>query len=248
MTLYQAELKYYLRSSVIWVIVAVSAFIAAWSFLLSIELFTALQVKYAGMSDAPSIVQGIIFPLLSAQSKILIIVVSIIAGLSFSRLSQNQSWSLISSAQLSDWKIIQGKYLAILLVCLIFILPTIAAVLSLMFIAGLPFLPVFIAFVGLLLLLLWMLALGLLLSSLVDNTGFAILLCIVSFMTLWLLSQSAIDAQWGKNWIQAFSPYYHFKQFTSDYIPLASIFYFVVGTFLSLWATNVRLIQKRYSL
>ncbi len=248
MTLYQAELKYYLRSPIIWLIVAVSAFIAAWSFLLSIELFTALQVKYAGMSDAPSIVQGIVFPLLSAQSKILIIVVAIIAGLSFSRLSQNQSWSLISSAQMSDWKIIQHKYLAILFVCLIFILPTIAAVLSLMFIAGLPLLPVFIALVGLLLLLLWMLALGLLLSSLVDNTGFAILLCIVSFMMLWLLSQSAVDAQWGKNWVQVFTPFYHFQQFTTDYIPLASVFYFVTGTVLFLWMTKIRLIQKRYSL
>ncbi len=248
MTLYQAELKYYLRSPVIWLIVAVSAFISAWSFLLAIELFTTLQVKFAGMSDAPTIIQGIVFPLLSAQSKILIIIVAIIAGLSFSRLSHNQSWSLITSAQMPGWKIIQHKYLAVLFVCLIFILPAIVALLSLMFITGLQILPVFIALVGLLLLLLWMLALGLLLSSLVNNTGFAILLCIVSFMLLLLLSQSTIDAQWGKNWIQVFTPYYHFKQFTTDYIPLASIFYFVMGTVLFLWMTKIRLIQKRHCL
>lgn len=248
MTLYQAELKYYLRSPVIWLIVAVSAFIAAWSFLLSIELFTTLQVKFAGMSDAPTIVQGIVFPLLSAQSKILIIIVAIVAGLSFSRLSNNNSWSLITSAQMSDWKIIQHKYLAVLFVCLIFILPAIVAILSLMFIVGLQILPVFIALVGLLLLLLWMLALGLLLSSLVNNTGFAILLCIVSFMLLWLLSQSAIDAEWGKNWIQVFTPFYHFKQFTTDTISWASVFYFLTGTVLFLWMTKIRLMQKRYCL
>lgn len=248
MTLYQAELKYYLRSPIIWLIVAVSAFIAAWSFLLSIELFTALQVKFAAMSDAPTIVQGIIFPLISAQSKLLILIVSIVAGLSFARLSHNNSWPLISSAQITDWKIIQHKYLAILLICLIFILPTVIAILSLVLIVGLQFLPVFIALVGLLLLLFWMLALGLLLSSLVNNTGFAILLCIVVFMLFWLLSQSSIDAQWGKNWIQVFSPFYHFKQFTSDYIPFSSIFYFVVGMALCLWATKIRLIQKRYYL
>lgn len=200
------------------------------------------------MSDAPTITRGIVFPLISAQSKLLILIVSIIAGLSFSRLSHNNSWSIISNSQLSDWKIILQKYMAILVIVLIFMLPAIGTIISLMLLTNIQLLPVFIALFGLVLLLLWMLALALLISSWVNNTGFAILMCMVVFMLLWLLSQSTIDAQWGKNWIQVFSPFYHFKQFSSDYISMASVVYFMAGTFLSLLVTKIRLIHKRYTL
>ncbi len=251
MNLFQAELKYYLRSPFIWLIWAVMAFISAWSFLLSIELFSTLQAKFAGMSDAPTIVEGVIFPLLFAQSKLLMLVVAIVAGLSFARLSQNQSWSLIVATQLSDWQIVLQKYAALLLVCIIFMLPNLLAILSLLVMAqlpGLPILIVVIAMLGLLLMLIWMLALGMWLSSLVDNSGFAILLCLAVFMLLWLISQSNLDAAWGKNWIQVFSPFYQFSRFTADTVPFVSVYYFVTGAAISLWAVTVRLLHKRHQL
>lgn len=227
---------------------ALSTFVSGWSFLLSIELFTTMQLKFAGMSDAPTIVQAIIYPVISAQAKLLIVIVAIVAGLSFSRLAHNNGWSLVIGAQYTEWTIIKHKYLAILFITLIFIVPTTLATVSLMMMASLPVLPIIIALMGLLLLVMWMLALAMYLSCLVSNTGFAILLCIVVLMFLWLLSQSSIDSVWGKNWLQVLSPYYHFQQFTSAYISLAAMIYFIAGTIICLWATKIRLIHKRYSL
>ncbi|MCF6319853.1 MAG: hypothetical protein L3J83_11365, partial [Proteobacteria bacterium] len=227
---------------------AVMAFISAWSFLLSIELFSTLQAKFASMSDAPTIVRGVIFPLLFAQSKLLMLVVAIVAGLSFARLSQNQSWSLLVNTQLPDWQIVLQKYAALLLVCIVFMLPNFLTILSLVVMAQLPLLAISIALMGLLLMLIWILALGMWLSSLVDNSGFAILLCFSVFMLLWLISQSSLDAQWGKNWLQVFSPFFQFSRFTSDTVPLAAVYYFVLGTVISLWAVTVRLLHKRHQL
>ena len=213
MTLRQAELKYYLRSPIIWLILAFTAFISAWSFLLSIDVFTTLQVKFAGMSDAPTITQGIIIPMLLAQSKLLIIIVAIISGLSFARLSDNNSWFLLNSSQLSEWGIIYQKYSASLLITLVFLLPTLLALGSLSIIAGVQFIPVAIAIIGLLLLMIWMSALAMLISSFVNNSGFSILLCMFFLLFLWVLSQSTVGSEWGKNWLQALTPFYHFKKF-----------------------------------
>ena len=248
MTTFQAELKYYLRSPIIWLIMALSAFVTAWSFLLSVELFTSMQVKFAEMSDAPTILQGIIYPVISAQAKLAILIVAIVAGLSFSRLSINNGWSLIKGQHQTEWHIIKQKYLAILLVALIFTIPAIIAIFSLLIIAGLKLMPVIMAICGLILLLMWMLALAMYISSLVTNTGFAILLCIVILLMFWLLSQSSVGAEWGKNWLQVLSPQYHFQQFLSAYLSLASLFYFIVGITICLLATRIRLIHKRYLL
>jgi ABC-type transport system involved in multi-copper enzyme maturation permease subunit len=248
MTLRQAELKYYLRSPIIWLILAITAFISAWSFLLSIDVFTSLQVKFAGMSDAPTITGGIIIPMVLAQSKLLIIIVAIIAGLSFARLSDNHSWFLITSCQLSEWGIIYQKYSALLIIILIFILPTLLALACLAIITGAQLIPVALAILGLLLLLMWMSALAMLISSFVSNSGFSILLCLFALLFLWVLSQSAVESEWGKNWLQALTPFYHFKKFSSDYVSFSSVLYFLMGTVLNLWLVKIRLIQKRYVL
>lgn len=248
MNLFQAELKYYLRSPIIWVILALSAFISAWSFLLSVEIFTTLQVKFVGMSDAPTIANGIIYPLIGAQSKILIIIVSIIGGLSFARYSETISSHLISNSQLSASQVIKHKFMALLLISFLFIFPTIAAIVSLVFMTKIHIFTISVAILGLLLLMIWMLALALLISSFVKNTGFSILLCIVVFLGLLLLSQSSFDNSWGKNWIQVFSPFYHFKQFTNDYVPYSSLMYFIVGSLLSLWLAKIRFVHNRYML
>lgn len=248
MTIFQAEIKYYLRSPIIWVIMALSAFISAWSFLLSIELFAVIQIKYAGISDAPTIMQGIIQPVIASQAKLLILIVSIIAGLSFARLNNNNGWALIHNSQQSEWHIIKQKCLAILVVSLMFVLPSIISVFSLAIIQGLELLPIFIALLGLLFLLLWMLALAMYISSLVSNTGFSILLSIVILMVFWMLSQSSLGVDWGKNWLQALSPEYHFQQFMTPYLSWSSLLYFISGTLLCLWAIRIRLIHKRYIL
>jgi len=246
--IFQADLKYYLRSPIIWLILAMSTFISAWSFLLSIEIFTVMQVKFAGMADAPTIMQGIVHPVIAAQAKSLILIVSIIAGLSFARLSHNNGWFLIKGYNQSEFHLIGQKYLSIFLVCLIFIIPSMLAIFSLVVITGIKILPIIIAICGLLLLLLWMLALAMYISSLVANTGFSILLCIVVLMVLWTLSASSVDASWGKNWLQVLSPQYHFQQFFTSFVSYASLFYFVAGIILCVWATRIRLIHKRYLL
>lgn len=248
MTLFKAELKYYLRSPIIWIIVSLSAFVSAWSFLLAMDLFTAMQVKFAGMTDAPTILEGIIFPVISAQAKLLILLVPIIAGLSFSRLHTNNGWSLVNAYALSELNFIKHKYLAVLLVSVIFIAPSFMAVFILAFITHISLWPILFAMIGLLLLLMWMLALCMYISSLVANSGFSILLCLVVLMMLWVVSFSGLDASWGKNWIQVISPQYHFQRFLTPYLPFSSILYFIAGVIFYCWAIKIRLIHKRYVL
>lgn len=248
MTIFQAELTYYFRSPIIWIIAALSAFISAWSMLMAIDIFVSMQVKFASMTDAPTILQGVIFPVVSAQAKLLLLIVPIIAGLSFSRLHNNNGWSLINMYALSEIQLILQKYLAVLLVCFVFIFPTFISVIILVFMTNISLFPIFCAFIGLLLMLFWMLGLCLYISSLVSNSGFAILLSIVTLFILWMLSFSGLDIQWGKNWIQVFSPHYHYRQFLSTYLSVSSLYFFIVGVLFWVWAIKIRLIHMRYRL
>lgn len=248
MTLFQSEIKYFLRSPLIWLILSLTAFLSAWSFLLSIELFTTLQVKFAGMSDAPTITQGILTPFISSQAKILVFITSIIGGLSFARLSHNNGWSLLHLTQYSEFRIVWQKYSALIAVCFLFISPALLAVVSLSIISGIQWLPVIVMSSGLVLLMLWMLALTMMLSSFFSNSGFAILLSLIVLMALLLITQSGLGAEWGKNYLQIISPFYQFFQFTKNTIPITSIAYFVFGITLFLFIVKVRIMHKRYVL
>ncbi len=248
MTLFKAELKYYLRSPIIWLILSLSAFLSAWSFLLSIELFTAMQVKFAGMSDAPTINQGIVQPFISSQAKILVFITSIIGGLSFARLSHHNGWSLLHLAQCSEFKIVWQKYTALVVVCFLFIVPALLAIISLTLLSNSQWLAVIVFCIGLLLLMFWMVALTMMLSSFLNNSGFAILLSLIVLMALLLITQSSLGAEWGKNYLQTLSPFYHFFQFSKNSIPLASMAYFIFGIIIFLWFAKQRIIHKRHIL
>jgi ABC-type transport system involved in multi-copper enzyme maturation permease subunit len=248
MTLFQSEIKYFLRSPIIWLILSLTAFLSAWSFLLSIELFTALQVKFAGMSDAPTITQGILTPFISSQAKILVFITSIIGGLSYARLSHNNGWSLLHLVQYSEFKIVWQKYTALIMVCFLFILPALIAIISLIIISDSQWLPTILMSGGLVLLMLWMVALTMMLSSFFNNSGFAILLSLIVLMALLLITQSGLGAEWGKNYLQIISPFYQFFQFSKNTIPIASIAYFVFGIMLFLFVVKVRITQKRHIL
>ncbi len=245
MTIFTAELKYFLRSPLIWLVAALFAFVSAWSFLMAIELFTALQIKFAGMSDAPTITVGIIFPVIATLAKLSLLVVAIVGGLGFSRYSHNNGWSMINAHCGTDFIFVWKKFSACLLVCSIFLLPAISAVLVLALMAHIPIITVFIALFGLLLLIMWMLAGVLFLSSLSNNAGFAILLSLVVLIFLWSLSTSSLDASWGKNWLQVLSPHYHFLSFLSSSITYASVFYFLCGQMIFLYACTQRLAHRR---
>lgn len=243
-----AELNYFKRSTLMWFVMALFGFVSAWSLLMTMEVFANVQVKFAGMSDAPTLYQGIIYPVIAMQAKLMILLVSIVAGLSYSRLGQYNAWSLLLTAHCSEFLIVQHKYWATVLVACFFVLPLFLALMCLSFFAKMAVLPVLVSLFGLSLLILWMLALCHYLSSLVTNAGFAVLLCAMVLMLFLMLSQSASSASWGKNWLQVFSPFYHFQRFNSDTFSLVSVFYFVSNISLFLWLTTIRLRHKRYSL
>ncbi len=248
MNLFKAELSFYLRSPVIWIIMALVALFSAWSMLMSVEVFTGVQVKFANMADAPSITQGVFYPIISSQVLVMVFVVAIVGGLSFSRLSQNNAWVLLIGSQKSDWINVLHKYSALITVVLLFLLPGLLAICTLLLMTEVPLIPIIIALFGLLLLMMWMLALSLFISSLVNNTGFAILLNLLILSVLFYFSQSVLGDQWGKSWLQSLSGFSHFSLFLSPTIGLSSLLYFIFGTLVFLMAATARISHKRYQL
>jgi len=248
MNTFQTEIIFFKRSTLLWFILALFAFVSAWSLLMTMEVFASVQVKFASMSDAPTLYQGIIYPVMVMQSKLMILLVAIVAGLSYSRLSQNNAWPLLLSSCQSEWSIVVQKYLASFVIAMVFVLPVFAALICLSFLAKIAIFPVLMSLFALLLLIAWMLAMGHFLSSLVNNAGFAVLLCTLVLMVFLMLSQSTIAVTWGKNWIQVFSPFYHFKRINSDIFSMVSLFYFFSNIALLLGLTMIRLKHKRYLL
>lgn len=232
----------------IWVVMAVFAFVSAWFFLMSTELFMTIQTRFAGMSDAPTVMSGIVFPMITMQAKLSVFIVSIISGLSFSRLQHENGWFLILSNPQSEILTVGQKYIAGLFVSILFQMPLIFALGFLGFQSTLPFLPLSIALAGLFFLIAWMAAFALFISTWVNNSGFSILLNIIGLLALWSLSNSVLDSSWGKNWMGLLSPQYHFRQYLTDKLALESIYYFLMGTAVLLFAASVRLQHRRYKL
>lgn len=114
-----------------WVLLALSLAWLGWNFTLLLGSFLASQVQRAALADSPGYVDLVAVPLLGQLAQLAFLVVPLLAMSSLAGERRDGSLPLLFSAGLPASRIVLGKYAAVLLWLLAWLLLTLAMPLSL---------------------------------------------------------------------------------------------------------------------
>jgi len=236
--LYDKERKALWGRAGVWVILAVLSFIVCWLFLHMLDRYMALQPELLKLSAPPTVSDALLLPLSQNLIKVMLLVVAVTAGTSFSQERQQHTiFYLLRTTRPWYRSLSMEKFKAHMWLLLFpwLILVTSAVFLSM---AGhVNWLQVLAMMLALLLCTAWLVAMALWLSVKVNQVGFAVLLCLVVFAGLWILAGQEIMSEYGVNWINLLLPVQHFNWLLEGQINPASLLYFIGGTLLWLsWA------------
>ncbi|MBW9267450.1 MAG: ABC transporter permease [Candidatus Thiodiazotropha sp. (ex. Lucinisca nassula)] len=163
------EWRRLMRTPLPWVIFSLSLSLLSWQFLATLEIFNGMQPSNRSLGLSHHL--GL--QLYGLASVLILIITPIITIRSFSESFRDGSYALLSSAPLSNLSILAGKFLAILMFQLLFILIPLLLCVSLISGIQLDFGLLFAATLGLLLLSGAFTAIGLYFSTLNENPGIA---------------------------------------------------------------------------
>jgi ABC-2 type transport system permease protein len=97
-----------------WAIAALTIARLAWIFVLTLGQFLGAQVKLAGMADAPGFTDLVAIPLLERLIELAFLVVPLMTMSLLAGERRTGTLALLASTGLAPWRIVVGKYLAVL--------------------------------------------------------------------------------------------------------------------------------------
>ena len=211
-----------------------------------IALFGLYFYLYNLLYGMPSISQT-----LAAETVIFMFSVPILTMRILSEERKNRTDQLIMTAPISTWQIVLGKYLALVAVFLIPVIPMAIAPQILSMYGEVDFVGCYVALLGFVLYGLMVLALGLFVSSLTESV---VISAVVSFVLLLLgyMMSSVADAVFSGNKImstilKAYDFVGPMDELASGSLNLGSILYYVSLTFLFLFLTLESIEKRRWN-
>ena len=126
------ELRSLFLSPLAWSLLAVSQFILAWSFLVQIDGFQAVQPRLLGIEGAPGLTDLVATPLLGTAASLMLLLIPLLTMRLISEEYRSGSFALLLSSPVSMPQIVLGKYLGLLGFLGIMLLLTAAMPLSLL--------------------------------------------------------------------------------------------------------------------
>ena len=245
---YHKEQKNLWGRARVWLILAVLSFVVSWLFLHMLDRYLALQPELLQLSAPPNITEALLLPLSQNLIKVMLLVVAVTAGNSVAQERQDGTVNYILRAPVKAWfnLPIMDKFKSHLwLVAFpVLMLIIVAGLLDLG--AEIDWLMVFALSLAMVLCCAWLIGLALWLSSLSNQSGFAVLLTLVVFMVLWIIGgQSALD-DYGINWLNLILPEQHFNWLSQGQINLSSLLYFIGGTGFFLWLAHNQVVNIKW--
>lgn len=109
-----------------WALAALTIAWLAWTFVLGLGQFLGAQVKLAAVADAPGITDLVAIPLLAELVKLAFLVVPLMTMSALAGERRSGTLPLLLSTGLSPWRVVLGKYLAVLAWLALWLLATLA--------------------------------------------------------------------------------------------------------------------------
>lgn len=123
------EIKRLCKAPYIWLLLAIAQFVFAWSFLARLEIWLGKQYEAAIQNSQLGVTDFIIMPLFQIAMVFICLVLPFLTAQSFAGERQQQTWALLASSPNALYKIILGKFTALLVFCC---LPIIAILLMML--------------------------------------------------------------------------------------------------------------------
>jgi ABC-2 type transport system permease protein len=108
------ELRSLFLSPLAWVILAVVTFILAYAFLVQVQVFTEFQPRLSGLPSAPGVTEIVAAPLFEFAAMILLLVAPLLTHRVIAGERRAGTLILLQSAPVSATQIVLGKYLGLL--------------------------------------------------------------------------------------------------------------------------------------
>ncbi|SFW52237.1 ABC transporter permease [Luteibacter sp. UNCMF366Tsu5.1] len=109
-----------------WALAALTIAWLAWTFVLGLGQFLGAQVKLAAVADAPGFTDLVAIPLLAELAKLAFLVVPLMTMGLLAGERRTGTLALLASTGLAPWRIVMGKYLAVLVWLVLWLLATLA--------------------------------------------------------------------------------------------------------------------------
>lgn len=232
----------------LWLILSVLTFVIGWLFLHMLDRYLALQPELLRLSAPPDIHEALLMPLNQNLIKVMLLLVAVTAGSCVAQERQTGTLDYILRIAAKPWYRlpVMDKFKShlwlVLFPCAILIV--VAGLLSpggsvniIMLIAQL---------LAMVLCCAWLIALAIWLSSMSNQSGFAVLLTLVVFVLIWVLGEQSVWDDYGINWLNVVLPEQHFSWLSRGQINLASLLYFIGGAVLFLWLAHGQIRDTRW--
>lgn len=233
----KTELRRLFTSPLAWSVLALVQFILAWVFLLGLnEYLTQIQPMLVGNPNAPGMTDIVVANLYLWAGVIMLAVMPVVTMRSFAEERMNQTMTLLTSAPISSFEIVIGKYLALLFLTGLMVLMISLMPLSLALGTTLDFGKIIAAMLGLWLLLASFSAAGMFLSSLTRQPIIAAVMSFGLLLFLVILYMSGSSQSSSSALFIYLSHFSHFLSFLEGLFDSSDLIYYLlfIATFVIL--------------
>jgi len=240
------ELRSLFLSPLAWVVLGVTQFLLAYTFLSRIEYFIQVQPRLAAIDGAPGVTDLVAAPLLGSAAFVLLMIVPLLSMRLLAEERRNGSLTLLLSAPLRLSDIVLGKYLGLLAFMWLMVLMIALMPLSLLLGTHIDLGQLAAGVLGLGLLLAAFSAIGLFVSSLSAQPSVAAIGGFGVLMFLWIIDWAGASmGQTQSGVLNALSLMSHYQHLLQGVFSSADVAYYLIVTTTFLALTLWRLDLER---
>jgi len=235
-----------LRSPQTWIIAALMAAMFGYLFLQQLENYIAVQPQLALQDHPPGLTGFLAVRFLAPIAMVLVILGPLLAMRSFSDEFRQQTLALWQSSPVSNSALVIGKYLGVLLVVCLMLLPAVLMPIAMQMLVSIDVGVIGSAALGLFLCAAAVVATGLYFSSLTQQALIAVVASLALLVLLWLLGSASFGTL-PLQGLRSLSIAEHLGGFFQGYLSSRDILYFVLFVVLFLALTVIRLDALRHT-
>jgi len=224
-----------------WAIAALTIAWLAWSFVLGLGQFLGAQVRLAGMADQPGFTDLVAIPLLAELAKLAFLVVPLMTMSLLAGERRTGTLALLTSTGLAPWRIVMGKYLAVLLWLGLWLLATLAMPLVVGAESTADWGKLAAATLGTALLLATLAAIGVACSAATSFPAISAAMALIVTLALWTVDRGAQAAGVSGGFLEWLTMATHLQNLLRGLVVSSDLAWFALAIALSLILATRRL-------
>ncbi|HEY4091341.1 MAG TPA: ABC transporter permease subunit [Luteibacter sp.] len=217
-----------------WALAALTIAWLAWTFVLGLGQFLGMQVKLAAVADAPGFTDLVAIPLLAELVKLSFLVVPLMTMSLIAGERRTGTLALLASTGLPAWRIVIGKYLAVLAWLALWLLATLAMPLIVGASGSADWGKLAAATLGTALVLATLAAIGLACSAATAFPAIAAAMALIITLALWTIDRGAQAAGINGGFLDWLTMATHLQNLLRGLVTSVDVLWFVLVIALSL--------------